>query len=335
MKLAIDIMGGDNAPIAILDGVRLALENPAFDGSLQLYGDAKVIEQYFDTHKISKSRCTIHPTTQIIGFDEHPTAAIRAKKDSSIVRAIRAVAEGEADCVVSAGSTGALLTGATLIIKRQAGVLRPALSSMLPTMAGGRVLLLDCGANADSKPEYIAQFARMGHAYMRQFCHIESPKVALLSNGTEAEKGSELIKAAHELLKADTLLNFQGNTEARDLLAGHADVIVADGFSGNIALKASEGAAAGVMGLLKTALSSSLRAKLGAALAMPALRGMKRSMDYTEYGGGALLGVRGGVLKVHGSAQGKTFAYAILQAVELCRSGVVGAIGELLRGHAD
>lgn len=331
MKIAVDVMGGDHAPQAILDGVRLVLENPKFSGELLLFGDAKAIARYFAANpSMDRSRCNIVPTTQVIGFDEHPTAAIRAKKDSSLVRAIRAVAEGEANCVVSAGSTGALLTGATLIIKRQSGVLRPALCSMLPTMAGGRVLLLDCGANAECKPEYLVQFARMGHAFMQQVCGIQAPQAALLSNGTEAEKGSDLIKAAHELLKTDSIIHFTGNTEARDLLSGHVDIIVADGFSGNIALKASEGAAMGVMGLLKAALKKTLRAKLGAALALHALRDMKRNMDYTEYGGGTLLGVRGGVIKAHGSAQGKTFSYAILQAAELCQSGAIEKIGELM-----
>ncbi len=320
MRIAIDAMGGDYAPEAVLDGVGLAMPELGDDVTLLLFGTEAVLADGLKARGISDNRIQIVPATEIVGCDEAPTLAVRKKKDSSLVRAIQAVAEGEAQCVLSAGSTGALLTGGTLIIKRLPGVKRPALATMLPTM-DGCVLLLDCGANTDCKPEYLKQFAVMGSAYMRGLMHVEAPRVGLLNNGAEAEKGNELTKAAYPLLKAADI-RFAGNCEARDVMSGAFDVVVCDGFDGNVLLKSIEGTAGLMMTLLKAELSSSVRTKLGAALAMPALKTLKKKLDYTEYGGAPLLGVCGGVIKAHGSSNAKAFRSALMQAVGLVRADV-------------
>lgn len=325
MRIAIDAMGGDHAPQAVLEGVKLVLPELAKDVELVLFGDQAALKAGIDGLGITDARVTTVVTSEVIGFDEQPTLAIRKKKDSSMVRAIEAVAAGKADCVLSAGSTGALLTGGTLIIKRLKGVKRPALATVLPTM-GGCVLLLDCGANTDCKSDYLVQFALMGSAYMRGVLGIENPRVGLLNNGTEEEKGNELTKETHALLKTAPV-NFTGNCEARDVLGGEFDVVVCDGFDGNIVLKGTEGTAALMMDLLKKGMMSSLRTKIGALLCKPAFKMLKKKLDYTEYGGAPLLGVNGGVIKAHGSSNAKAFRSAILQGVKLVSSGVTALLG--------
>ncbi len=326
MKIAIDAMGGDHAPAAVLEGVKLVLPKLKDGVSLMLYGDESAILEGFSSLGVHDGRVTVVSTTQVIATDEQPTLAIRKKKDSSMVRAIEAVAAGEADCVLSAGSTGALLTGATLIIKRLKGVKRPALASVMPTPEGC-VLLLDCGANTDCKSDYLVQFALMGAAYMQGVVGIGNPRVGLLNNGAEEEKGNELTKQTHQLLKTAPV-NFTGNCEARDVLGGDFDVVVCDGFDGNIVLKSTEGTAALIMNLLRQGLTSSLTTKIGALLCKPAFRLLKSKLDYTEYGGAPLLGVNGGVIKAHGSSNGKAFCSAILQAERLVSSEMTSRLGE-------
>ena len=335
MRLAIDVMGGDHAPEAVMEGVQLALAQLPAETELLLFGDADAIQGQMERLSLSDTRLKLVPTTQLIGCDEQPTAAIRTKKDSSLVRAIRSVADGECDCVLSAGSSGALLAGATLLIRRQKGVKRPALAPLLPTVTGGQVMLLDAGANADCKPEYLLQFAYMGKAYMEQVQELPAPRIALLNNGTEAEKGSELSKAAYGLLSKATDLNFVGNCEARELMSGDYDVIVTDGFSGNVLLKSTEGTAKAVTTLLKEELLGSTRTKLGALLAKPAFKRLKKRMDYTEVGGAALLGVNGGVIKAHGSSNGNAFFNAILQAERLVSRQVTERIGKSVASLAE
>jgi glycerol-3-phosphate acyltransferase PlsX len=325
MRIAIDAMGGDHAPQAVLEGVKLVLPELAKDVELVLFGDEAALKAGIDGLGITDARVTTVATSEVIGFDEQPTLAIRKKKDSSMVRAIEAVAAGKADCVLSAGSTGALLTGGTLIIKRLKGVKRPALATVLPTM-DGCVLLLDCGAITDCKSDYLVQFALMGSAYMRGVLGIENPRVGLLNNGTEEEKGNELTKETHALLKTAPV-NFTGNCEARDVLGGEFDVVVCDGFDGNVVLKGTEGTAALMMDLLKKGMMSSLRTKVGALLCKPAFKMLKKKLDYTEYGGAPLLGVNGGVIKAHGSSNAKAFRSAILQGVKLVSSGVTALLG--------
>ena len=325
MKIAIDAMGGDYAPQAVLEGVKLVLPELPEDAEVILFGDEKQLRDGLAALGIADARIRVTATTQVIGCDEQPTLAIRKKKDSSMVRAVEAVANGEADCVLSAGSTGALLTGGTLIIKRLKGVKRPALATVLPTK-DGCVLLLDCGANTDCKSDYLVQFALMGSAYMKSVLGVENPRVGLLSNGAEEEKGNELTKQTHGLLKTAPV-NFAGNCEARDVLGGGFDVVVCDGFDGNVVLKSTEGTAALMMSLLKENLTSSFLSKLGALLSKKAFKALKKKLDYTEYGGAPLLGVNGGVIKAHGSSNAKAFCSAILQAVRLVSSDATGLVG--------
>ncbi len=333
MKLAIDVMGGDHAPDAVLEGCLQALPMLRPDTELLLFGDSAAINGGLRTAGDAGGRLHVCPTTEVIGCDEAPTRAIRAKKDSSQVRAVQSVADGEADCVVSAGSTGALLTAATLIMRRIDGVKRPALAPLLPTVQGNGVLLIDSGANTDCKPVYLQQFALMGAAYMHSVQGIENPRIGLLNNGTEAEKGSELTKATHALL-LETPVNFAGNCEARDALSGDVDVIVADGFDGNVLLKGIEGTVASMLTLLKQNLYATLRTKAGAALAKPAFRALKHKLDYTEHGGAPLLGVKGGVIKAHGSSNAAAFAHAVLQAERLVAADVTGRISQALSALA-
>ena len=329
MKLAIDVMGGDHAPDAILEGCLQALSMLQPETELLLFGDSAAINGSLRTVGDAGGRLHVYPTTEVIGCDEAPTRAIRAKKDSSLVRAVQAVADGEADCVVSAGNTGALLTAATLIIRRIDGVKRPALAPLLPTVAGNGVLLIDSGANTDCKPAYLQQFALMGAAYMHSVQGIENPRIGLLNNGAEAEKGSELTKAAHALL-LETPVNFAGNCEARDALSGDVDVLVCDGFDGNVLLKGIEGTVASMLTLLKQNLYATLRTKAGAALAKPAFRALKHKLDYTEHGGAPLLGVKSGVIKAHGSSNATAFCNAVLQAERLVAADVTGRISQAL-----
>ena len=252
------------------------------------------------------------------------------RKKTKKVRAFESVKAGEADCVVSAGSTGALLTGATLTLRRQKGVKRPAIATLLPTTTGGCVLLLDCGANTDCKPGYLQQFAIMGKAYMEKVTGIENPKIALLSNGTEAEKGNALTKEAHERLSAMPDIQFVGNAEARELMSGNFDVLVCDGFDGNVLLKGFEGAAKVILGLLKESLYSSIRGKIGGLIAKPAFSTVRKKLDYKEYGGAPLLGVNGGVIKAHGSSDGKAIFNALRQAHTWVKSDLILAIGEAI-----
>ncbi len=326
MNIAIDAMGGDLAPKAVLEGVSLVLPELSKDVELVLYGDEAAIKSGLAELNITDARVKTIATSEVICCDEQPTLAIRRKKDSSMVRAIEAVANGEADCVLSAGSTGALLTGATLIIKRLKGVKRPALATVLPTL-DGCALLLDCGANTDCKSDYLVQFAIMGSAYMKSVFGLKEPRVGLLNNGTEEEKGNELTKETHGLLKTAPV-RFTGNCEARDVLSGEFDVVVCDGFDGNVVLKGTEGTAILMMSLLKQGLMMNLRTKIGALLCKPAFKQLKKKLDYTEYGGAPLLGVNGGVIKAHGSSNGKAFRSAILQGVKLISSNATVLLGE-------
>lgn len=334
MIIAIDAMGGDNAPRAVLEGCAMALKELPETVQLNLFGDAAKIGALMEELQIPKARVTVTATTEVVGCDESPTMAIRKKKDSSLVRAIGAVAAKEADCVLSAGSTGALLTGATLIIKRQKNVKRPALATVMPTAKQGAVMLIDCGANTDSKPQYLQQFALMGTAYMQKLMNVAAPRVGLLNNGAESEKGNELTKATYPLL-AGMDINFVGNCEARDVLSGDFDVVVCDGFDGNVVLKGTEGVAGFMMTMLKKNLLGSLRGKVGAAIAKPAFRSLKRTLDYTEYGGAPLLGVAGGVIKAHGSSNGKAFQCAIRQAYHLIDAEVIRLVGDSIAALPD
>lgn len=325
MKIIVDAMGGDNAPHAIVDGCVQALADmPALE--LILTGRRNVIEAELAKHDYDAARINIVDATEVIDMAEPPVEAIRYKKDSSLVKGLRLLQAGEAGAFITAGSTGATIAGATLIVKRLPNVKRPALAPLLPTRKG-KVLLIDCGANAECRPSFLAQFALMGSIYMQKMEGVKSPRVGLVNNGAEAEKGTELTKAAYKLIEGMPV-NFKGNAEGRDLVSGDFDVLVTDGFTGNIILKFMEGMAGVLMGMLKDELSSTFRAKLGAALAMPAFRSFKKKMDYTEYGGALMLGVNGGVIKAHGSSNAKAIKSTLRQAAGFIQADVVGVIKE-------
>lgn len=327
MKLAIDVMGGDNAPQAILDGCAAFLNEPEAEGvNLKLFGDEAVLKAFAAAHPEWSERIETVYTTELIGMGEHPTEAIRKKKDSSLVKALEAVRDKDADCLISAGSTGAVLTGATLIVRRLKGIKRPALATMIPTLTGGCTEIIDCGANTDCKPGYLVQFALMGAAYLEAVEGVKNPRVGLLNNGTEEEKGNALTKETHQRLKSTEGVNFIGNVEARDLTSGAVDVLVCDGFDGNVMLKTTEGVAKWIAGMLKKTLMESTRGKLAGLIGKPAFGSLRKKLDYTEYGGAPLLGVNGGVIKAHGSSDAKSIRIAMLQGVRLVRGGVTEQI---------
>lgn len=323
MNVIVDAMGGDNAPQAIIEGCTLGLRDHE-QMHITLVGNQEVIEQELSKYDYDKSRINIVNTSQVIDMAEPPVEAIRSKKDSSMVVGLRMLKEKQGDVFLTAGSTGAAVAGSTLIVRRMKGVKRPAIAPLLPTETG-RVLLLDGGANAECRPSYLAQFALMGSIYMEKVEGIENPRIGLVSNGAEAEKGNDLTKAAYKLIEK-LPVNFIGNAEGRDLVTGDYDVIVCDGFTGNVIMKFMEGLAKALMNLLKAELKSTTRTKLGAAIAMPAFRNFKKSMDYKEYGGALLLGIDGAVVKAHGSSDAKALRSALRQVAGIIKGDVVNVI---------
>jgi phosphate acyltransferase len=252
--------------------------------------------------------------------------AVRRKKDSSMLTAIRMVQEGRADAAVSAGNTGALMAGGLLVTGRLGGVERPALTIVAPTFNGDNVVLLDVGANMDAKAEHLYHYAIMGNIYAREVLQKAAPRIALLNVGSEENKGNEQVKKAYELLQ-ERLENFSGNVEARDILYGAADVVICDGFVGNILLKAIEGLSAGIFGALREAFTANLKSKVAAAMLMPELKGLKKKLDYAEYGGAPLLGLNGVIIKSHGSSNARAIRSAIVtQACRFARQDVNGQI---------
>lgn len=318
-KIAVDAMGGDYAPQAMVEGVNLALA--AFsDLEIQLYGDESKIKTYLT----ATERVSIIHTEEKIDSDDEPTKAIRRKKQSSMVLAAKAVKAGEADALLSAGNTGALLAAGFFIIGRMKQVDRPGLLSTLPTKDGRGFDMLDLGANAENTPEHLRQFAILGSFYAENVRGIASPRVGLLNNGTEASKGDPLRKAVYDLLAVEEGLNFIGNVEARDLMEGVADVVVTDGFTGNAVLKTMEGTAMGILGQLKGAiLSGGWKAKLGALLLKDSLGNLKKSLDYSDIGGAVLFGVQAPVVKSHGSSDAKAVYSSLRQIRTMLDSQVI------------
>lgn len=322
-KLILDAMGGDFAPQAPCEGALLALRADN-DLSIVLAGQPDAIAPFIKHSEDVGDRLSVLNTPEIISNHESAAMAIRQKKDSAVVRGMLMVREKEADGFVSAGSTGAVLVGGMLRLGRISGIERPALAPLIPG-SEGYFLLIDCGANVDCKPEYLAQFGLMGDAYMQKTRDVRQPRIGLANIGGEEEKGSALYVAAHQLLKRENI-HFIGNVEGRDIPANQADVIVCDGFDGNLILKYTEGVASTLMSLIKRELTADFRSKIGALLAKPAFRRVKKMMDYTEVGGAPLLGVAGAVVKAHGSSNAKAIHGAIRQAALMVRSGVAGAI---------
>ena len=333
MKIYLDAMGGDNAPLAPVEGAKEALGMYP-DLHIELAGPIETVQKTVDevfgeADAELRERLTLTDCPEIITNNEAPVMAVRKKKQSAIVDGMLKLRDGAVDAFVSAGSTGAVLSGGMFRLGRLKGIDRPALAPLLPN---GRdfFLLIDCGANVDCRPEYLHQFAMMGSAYMESMRGVKSPRVGLVNNGAEAEKGCALTKEAYELLDADKRLNFVGNVEARDITADVADIIVCDGFVGNVILKFMEGVAGTLMDIIKKEIYGDFRSKIGGLLAKPAFRRVKKKMDYNEVGGAPLLGVRGNVVKAHGSCKGHAMACAIRQAVQMVEGNVVGKIEALL-----
>jgi phosphate acyltransferase len=320
MKIAIDAMGGDHAPKEIVIGAMKAVE--AFsDIHITLVGDDTKIKEYLT----NQERITILHTSEVILGTDEPVRAVRRKKTASMVLAAQQVADGNADACISAGNTGALMAAGLFVVGRIEGIDRPALTPTLPTIGGEGFLLLDVGANVDAKPEHLLQYAIMGSIYSEKVRGIANPRVGLLNIGTEEKKGTDLTKQAFELLK-NANVNFVGNVEARDLLDGTADVVVTDGFTGNMVLKTVEGTALSMFKMLKTTLMSSLKSKLAAAVLKPEFKVLKNTLDYSEYGGAGLFGLKAPVIKAHGSSNGQAIFSAIRQTREMVEKNVVGLI---------
>jgi phosphate acyltransferase len=314
-RIAVDAMGGDRGPEAVVDG---ALATRADGIEPVVFGSAEL-----DTGGLEHVS-----TTQVVGMDEKPADAFRLKADSSLVRAVKAVADGDADAVVSPGNTGAILATGLVLIRRVAGVSRPAIAVPIPARKGPSVLV-DAGANADCRAEHLLQFATMGAVFAEEILGIAKPHVRLLSIGEEPEKGNRLALDAHELLAASDL-DFRGNTEGRDLLEGAADVVVTDGFTGNVALKAVEGTIRTLLDSLREEISATTVGTIGGLLIRPAARRLRRRLDPDTYGGAYLLGLRGLVVIAHGNSSSTAIANAIRLAARGADHDVVGRVASRL-----
>lgn len=329
MKIVIDAMGGDNAPKAIVEGSVLAVNE--YGVELILTGNSEIINNELKKLTYDKAKIDVIHTTEVILNNEHPAMAVRRKKDSSMVVGLKLVKDGSAGAMISAGSTGALLTGATLIAGRIKGISRPAIAPLLPGK-NGVFMIIDAGANVDCKPEYLVQFAIMGSAYFKRVLKVDNPKVGLVNNGAEEEKGNELTKSVFPMLK-EANINFVGNVEPRDIPNGDVQVLVCDGFVGNTILKLFEGAASLIFSSLKEELLKGTISKAGALLLKPAFKRLKGKFDYTEYGGAPLLGVNGGVIKAHGSSDAKAIKNAIRQAKQFIDNDVITLIKDSIITH--
>ena len=322
ITVALDAMGGDYAPLETVKGAVDAVKE--LDVNIKLVGPAEQLRTELAKYQYDKERIEIVHASEVIGTDESPTMAIRRKKDSSLVVALNLVKNGEADAIVSAGSTGALLTGALLIVGRLPGVERPALGTCLPTKTGF-TFLLDSGANVDCKPKYLEQFAKMGSVYVENVFGIKNPKVALVNIGAEKEKGNALTKETYELLEQTDTINFTGNIEPRNIPYGEADVIVCDGFVGNTILKLSEGLEKTIFEILKGEIMQGFY-KVGALILKTPFKNMKKFMDSDEIGGAPFIGLKSLVVKAHGSSNAKAFKNAVRQCVLFAEADIIGKI---------
>lgn len=326
IKIVVDGFGGDRSPYVNVEGTVMAL-NKEKDLSVIITGDEEILKQEFAKYKYDTSRLEIVHAPDVISCNDKPTDAIRTMKESSLVKAIYLVKDNpENKALVSIGSTGAVLVGAVLRIGRIKGVNRPAFCPILPTLNGGIVGVCDSGANVDCDPNNLKQFALMGSLYMQKAYGIKNPRVALLNIGVEEEKGNKLAKETYQLLKDTKSINFVGNMESRDLLTGNYDLVVCDGFDGNVLIKSTEGTALELMKLLKTTLTSSLKNKIGALFVKKSIYSIKELMDYNNYGGGVMLGTNKIVIKGHGSSKSKAVMHCILQAYEMEKNHLCEAI---------
>ncbi len=326
VRVAVDAMGGDNAPSEVVKGAIEALDQDSRVKVL-LVGQEEVLRKELEAYKDHGERLTIVPASEMITNEEAPVMAIRRKKDSSIVVGMNLVKNKEADAFVSAGSTGAVLVGAQLVVGRIKGVERPPLAPLIPTTKGVS-LLIDCGANVDARPSHLLQFAKMGSLYMEQVVGIKNPRVAIVNIGAEEEKGNLLVKETFPLLKNCNEINFIGSIEAREIPNGYADVIVCEAFVGNVILKLYEGVSGALVGKIKEGMMSTLRSKIGALLVKPALKQTLKSMDTADYGGAPMLGLNGLVVKTHGSSKSKEIKNSILQCITFKEQNISEKIKE-------
>jgi glycerol-3-phosphate acyltransferase PlsX len=327
VRIAIDAMGGDHAPEEIVKGALTAAREGL--AAITLVGDQARLDPLLQGVDLASLGISVVHASEVIGMDETPTTALRQKKDASITVALRLVKEGKADAVVAAGSTGAAMAAALMTLGRIPGIERPAIAAVLPTQTGP-VVLLDVGANVDSKPSYLHQFAIMGSVYFRTVFKSPRPRVGLFNIGEEETKGNDLTLKVYPLLKGNAHLNFVGNVEGRDLPAGKADVVVCDGFIGNGLLKFAEGMAILLMDMMRTEIARTGRGKLGALIMKPNLKALKRRLDYSEYGGAPLLGVNGLCIIGHGSSKANGIFHAVRVAKEAAEGRVIAIIKEEL-----
>lgn len=328
IRVAVDAMGGDNAPSEIVKG---SVEAVTKEDGLKVFLVGKETEVNAELSKYTypKEAIEVIPATEVIEMAEPPVAAIRKKKDSSIVVGMKLVKEGRADAFVSAGSSGAILVGGQVLVGRIRGIERAPLAPLIPTDRGVS-LLIDCGANVDARPQHLVQFARMGSIYMQHVLGVERPRVAIVNIGAEEEKGNALVKETFPLLRETSDINFIGSIEAREIPHGGADVIVCEAFTGNVILKLYEGIAATLLSAVKAGLMSSLRSKIGALLIKPALKKTLKTFDASQYGGAPLLGLNGLVVKTHGSSKSGEIRNTILQCRTFIQQDINGKIKDQL-----
>lgn len=325
-KVALDAMGGDNAPVEIVKGA-VDVISKRDDIKVYLIGQEDVVAKELSKYSFPEERIDIVDAPEVIEMAEPPVEAIRKKKQSSIVVGMNMVKNREADAFISAGSSGAVLVGGQVIVGRIKGIQRPPLAPLIPTEKGVS-LLIDCGANVDARAEHLVQFAKMGSIYMEHVVGIKNPRVAIVNIGAEDEKGNALVKETLPMLRECETINFVGSIEARDIPKGDVDVIVCEAFVGNVILKLYEGLSSTLVGVIKKGLMSTLKSKIGAALALPALKKTLKAFDATEYGGAPLLGLNGLVVKTHGSSKAKEISNAIYQCVAFKENAINDKIKE-------
>ena len=333
VRIVVDAMGGDYAPA---EPVRGAVEAANRESSIEVIftGDEEAIRKELSALTYPEDRVRIVPTTQVIETGEPPVKAIQTKKDSSLVVGLQLVHKGEADAFVSSGSTGAVLAGGQAIVKKTRGIQRAPLAPLIPT-ASGASLLIDCGASVDARPQHLVQFAVIGSLYMKEVMGLKEPKVGLVNIGAEEEKGNALCKETYPLLKECKDINFIGNVEARDIPRGVADVYVTEAFVGNVILKMFEGVGGVFLSEMKQAMMSSARSKIGGLLVKPALKETLKKFDASNYGGAPLLGLRGLVVKTHGSSKAKEFTNTLLQCLQFQQQDVNGKIQAFLESKTE
>lgn len=333
VKVAVDAMGGDNAPAEIVKG---AVEAVQAEKKIKVFlvGKEEQVKAELAKYTYPQEQVEVVNATEVIAMAEPPVAAIRGKKDSSIVKGLYMVREGKCDAFVSAGSTGAVLAGGQVIVGRSKGVERPPLAPLIPTEKGAS-LLIDCGANVDAKPSQLVQFAKMGSIYMENVMGIKKPRVGIVNIGAEEEKGNALVKETFPMLKECSDINFIGSIEARDIPAGAADVVVCEAFVGNVVLKLYEGVGATLISKVKSGMMVNLRSKIGALLVKPALKQTLKAFDLEQYGGAPLLGLKGLVVKTHGSSKAVEIKNTILQCLTFKEQDINGKIRKVISGAAE